>query len=1399
MSIQFSQLLSDDLNETPRLGLATILTNDAVSKTSSSRHIMSNFAVDFERSVGYMVVKDFSQPTTTYKLLYSQFKKGFGSERSSIYSFDTYVVLNNLTYEFFKTLNSSEKITARLNSDVDWGFTVKIVSGGKILVMADYGVIYLFNTATLANEKAVVEKMWVINDDNITYINGDPTKDSTTFRNSSGIHNEIFDQILNPKPTDLTPELRPTSYNHLFAFQYFNDEGGPTIFGNKVFFRYYQYIISIDVNSGELRKEVEEATFIASFIVSADNNNGYKIFTTLVPYRYRDNPSLYNPVSDNMYNLINPFKNVVYTELNEGNGKIVRNNNVNSAVTDYIFIESKNGQGKLSLDRYGESFHFTVCFYDINQNYISTPIKKSSDINLLSTTIPANAVYARVSWEYGNINQNGFKKLLMNSLDRSDRKYMNTLIDKRTFNDISIWSLTPENSNTQNNVNYPNNRDTAIHGHFTTPDDVKVIIQKEMDLYPNPGYNTTLQKNPEALDDVIYKNTHPNYNARENDSYYRLSIIKSDIVNTGQSTHSYSFDLPDYAYQKGHHGDLYNPLTDINITSDDNSHSRGGNLHGISLNVEGHGQGNGVAYKGSDIFSEYPDLNTINHMLLIENRDLVVALLNGWVYMFPNFLNSDRTVNSSARPKFLFNLAGQAIRLMHADNYILASHDLNEVIAYDLTDNSTHVIDLSKDLNYPFDTIADQGVLFVASMDGNVGLYKLRDQPKLDIDYKLIEKDFITYSQSPSFTGKYYLNIRSRLKYDNDRQSGFNKSYRVTFSLGQDLAVTDFPGTNIYKNTYMELSDMYVNHLSSQSFYLDYKDKLTYSIEDRSSTLFKTTRSLDIKSIPKIWIKDAYLYNDNVYFRMRYINNQNYILNLDIPNHGNTQKVYIANNIGVNKIPDAKNSIIFATNNSLIHNFNWFRIPLSPNITIKELTSFGKIPGEFTMTAKLYNDTPSSTNVIDTIDIPVKVTNKFNSLSIPFDKYITSDGDRHDMEYTYLQDLEHGSKDRLLNNLGVVSSETIMNGSEVHVNKEPYIGKEVNNESQYGYYTFNIPYRSDREYKKNQLIANVYINGKHLYQQAYRQTDNLSGNLNLNIAVKQVMNIFSSQLSASDQVLIETYRRNLYDSQYIMYEHTIDQTYEDQITLLSTLGLSIPAKISRDYGTNDLRAYILRKDSIFYRQLNPRYYRLTLDRDYGYVNVLMHGYRDIKPGDKIVICNKGINSRLVTFDKTKMMENGSSIDCLPFVIEDNQGHMFTDTITDPTDIDININGLTLYPNIDYGLYIPDKTHFDVNLEAIPTMIVFREAIDLKKVDKIEVTQLNKKSTRTFYWSEPAVGTTNIFSMDNDRDLFIPNTFSVYINNLRIPVRDVEILSTRSIRINNHNNIKNVMVRFGYDL
>lgn len=168
-------------------------------------------------------------------------------------------------------------------------------------------------------------------------------------------------------------------------------------------------------------------------------------------------------------------------------------------------------------------------------------------------------------------------------------------------------------------------------------------------------------------------------------------------------------------------------------------------------------------------------------------------------------------------------------------------------------------------------------------------------------------------------------------------------------------------------------------------------------------------------------------------------------------------------------------------------------------------------------------------------------------------------------------------------------------------------------------------------------------------------------------------------------------------------------------------------------------------------------------------------------------------------------DTGKPVDTFPLIQMDEKGYMFIDSGTNAEDLDINLNGMTLYPNIDYAIYKPASGGASAD---DPMMVILRRTIPENVKFKLEIYKLATKENHTYFWEAPAYTSAssqsqNIFSMDDDRLIFIPgikNLFSVYVNNYRIQDNEFDILDAQTIRINTDRQpkpYKNVMVRFSY--
>lgn len=702
----------------------------------------------------------------------------------------------------------------------------------------------------------------------------------------------------------------------------------------------------------------------------------------------------------------------------------------------------------------------------------------------------------------------------------------------------------------------------------------------------------------------------------------------------------------------------------------------------------------------ADAFKDDYELQVINEMGYDDtNKMLYFALFNGFIYR--KRVSSDgsgnlpytKGVSGTTLFEPIVNGRGSFEQILYSAGMVVAMQDTNEITIWN--DNTEKVERLLQE-GEPLSMAVSPSLIAVYDNNMHINVYKAKDLPSFDIDYAIVEKDgnLDTYKSM-----KWYLNIHTSIKHQdlNDTTNGANfDPYKVTMWFRQypDLVMSNFPGTNIQKNLYMELKDI-DDIMHEKSLFLS-NSPIYYKIDapDGSSFTNMNAKQVDDKllNIPKLWIKDAYLYNNRLYFRVRYLLDEDYVLVLQTPvtrkaaviindTSGSAWNTFMTNIDTVDRkliAPSSEDPSFFhigkesPDRNQMVTDYLWFSLPLS-DADINDLYNApdvkgyaDSLPGEITEVSQRINlnlFTSSNNDIaINLLDVSgsLLVDNneedilhqgrhggpKFPAISfaqpedIPSEnvmaiertignapaktKFLTHDGEIHNMEKLYLQDLEHGNKDHFIQYLGnQVFEYDDIDPSSVTINKSEYIGDDINDELEWGYYDFSKPY-SNQNTKDNSIISDVYINGKHLYRSAYRQLDDFQGNLATFVPVRRVKDVLDTNdtnaddtLKSSNQVTLVGYKRHLYSNERTVAEFTIDNTFENQTDMISTVGLSFKHDIDKSLGIGDLRVYVLKQDTGFYYRINPKHFRLEFDNDYNYVRIFIYGIAWLTSGCKI--------------------------------------------------------------------------------------------------------------------------------------------------------------------------------------
>ena len=399
--------------------------------------------------------------------------------------------------------------------------------------------------------------------------------------------------------------------------------------------------------------------------------------------------------------------------------------------------------------------------------------------------------------------------------------------------------------------------------------------------------------------------------------------------------------------------------------------------------------------------------------------------------------------------------------------------------------------------------------------------------------------------------------------------------------------------------------------------------------------------------------------------------------------------------------------------------------------------------------------------------------------------------------------------------------------SKLHINYEGELPNGViNSDSTYGEIMFSC---STEEYtKENNIVTNLYIDGKKIFKNYFSQKDNLNGSINVYLPMTNLCEylgkIDSSKIKfASSEfkenpndidarnritnildkhtITLELNRRRIAETNKVLTSYTIRDM--DDRNLIITNGLSIPLKISDNLENKDLRLCVLFKEGIYTKRLNSNKYSIKINRDYNIVNVKLNGLNYCDVGDTIIIINAGIDSDIKFYDKI----DNDNLDCIALANylkneEDDSLYIVETEVDKSDDIEVVVDGLMLYPNIDYTIVdIPD--------EDIPKLLLFKNVIP--NTSKLEINILNKDSNHCVYFATTAydmntdMKTPNILRLYNDKYIFNEyKKFMIFVNNKLVLPKYYEVLDPLTLKFTddfvamNKDGIYNILVRFNYD-
>jgi len=741
------------------------------------------------------------------------------------------------------------------------------------------------------------------------------------------------------------------------------------------------------------------------------------------------------------------------------------------------------------------------------------------------------------------------------------------------------------------------------------------------------------------------------------------------------------------------------------------------------------------------IFSRIFDdsINVVNTVKVIDETDIIVSFYDGEIRRITLDDSLDIVVN-----EVLVTLPTHPDTIDYNKTYIIFSYP--EGIY--LLNRKTKELEFIRVSGYVEDMICNDLLVFYSIKDDVVASNKLLNTPIVNFNYQEVED-----GQKGEILLNSHVELNHRFKIKDDSKYNIKISFR-----GREVA-TGNVGVGFYDNIFLGIDG---GVLSSQGRYMSNIEPVHSLVSDyygySLSTHDKDTLDIDkSKLIPRLYIKDVYTYGTGIFFRLRYYSKLNYTIVLEYDDVKTLVCRY-----GTNPFEELDNppKIVAQYHDTSLHeDYLWVAIP-----NVYHTTNYSAIK-------------VTEYNVYDKIDeynYPVFIEYIDDKQTV----YETSDGDIRRFEPV------------LLNNPNnVMTPETVEKTLRERLNPTFEFKKQVkdaplttedrisvfDNGEKYGYRDFSkeIPY----EHKESAMESIVYVNGLRMFKKNYLQNDSLDGLLSTYIA--------DTKLKLTDTIIVEGNMNKIIDSEKFIGSYLI--TEADERSNISVIGANIFSKepLEKNISSDDLRVYVRYSTGFFYKRLNPRYYRITVNKAMNLVNVILYGDMLNGVGTEIIVVKDGVKDETLYFD---INSSGDMRDILPLIFVNNMGNILTNHIENEEDIEVIVDGLYLYPKIDFTL-INDPKKPDM-----PSIILFRNT--LPQQCKLEINFLKTKINKSIYFKQ--TGSNNEIELNNDKNVFINDSLTVFVENKRISKDNYDIINHDLLVLKGVESKNNILVRFNYE-
>jgi hypothetical protein len=264
--------------------------------------------------------------------------------------------------------------------------------------------------------------------------------------------------------------------------------------------------------------------------------------------------------------------------------------------------------------------------------------------------------------------------------------------------------------------------------------------------------------------------------------------------------------------------------------------------------------------------------------------------------------------------------------------------------------------------------------------------------------------------------------------------------------------------------------------------------------------------------------------------------------------------------------------------------------------------------------------------------------------------------------------------------------------------------------------------------------------------------------------------------------------------------------FTDQLTLIFE-----DEYLYRIVNSNDrINIYISYRNDIggkYARRINPKFTRITLDGQN--VKLEIKGFYSYKNLSTIYLVTGDINNHNMFFkniDETiqyidlSEIKTQSGVQLFKYLSYDN--------IVSANNVEINMNGYILYPDIDYTIINGEFTTSTTNLvmfrNNIPDTGDISVELNLRPDNDSKIVFMSKQAysmTKENYnnkepGNDKKVALSKYITMDNDRYLFLSasmedrdskkkeiiNKFDLYINNMKVPNKYIEVVNSKTIKL-----------------